>query len=82
MLVLVRKCDESIVIREDIVITVLGVDGERVKLGIQAPRDITILRQELCEEVKGQNRAAASSAEDIRKLLPSVKGKLVPRNPA
>ncbi|MDA8189250.1 MAG: carbon storage regulator CsrA [Dehalococcoidales bacterium] len=77
MLVLVRKCDESIVIHGDIVITVLGVDGDRVKLGIEAPRDISILRQELCDEVIRQNRAAAESAPDIRAVLPKLKEKLI-----
>lgn len=76
MLVLVRKCDESIVIRGDIVVTVLGVDGDRVKLGINAPREIAVLRQELCEAVGGQNRAAVASSSDIRTILPSLKEKL------
>lgn len=77
MLVLVRKCDESIVIGGDIVVTVLGVDGDRIKLGINAPREISILRQELCEEVIGQNRAALESSLGIRRILPKVKDKLV-----
>lgn len=80
MLVLVRRCDESIVIRGNIVVTVLGVDGDRVKLGIEAPREISILRQELCNEVTGQNRAAAASTPDIRKLLPTLKDKLASRS--
>jgi carbon storage regulator len=47
MLVLSRQIDESIVINDNIVITVLAVEGERVKIGIQAPREIVILRHEL-----------------------------------
>ena len=50
MLILSRKPNESLVIQENIVVTILDVEGDKVKLGIQAPRDITILRHELCQE--------------------------------
>ena len=59
MLVLTRRTDESLVIRGDIIVTVLAVDGDKVKLGIQAPANVTILRQELCEAVRQQNLSAA-----------------------
>ncbi len=62
MLVLTRRVDESIVIRDDIVVTVLSVDGDRVKLGVQAPREVLVLRQELLQAVEAQNRAAARQA--------------------
>ncbi len=77
MLVLVRKCDESIVIGNDIIVTVLGVDGDRVKLGIAAPREVTILRQELCTAVANENQAAADNASDIPFILPSLRRRLV-----
>jgi carbon storage regulator len=47
MLVLGRKTDESLVLGGDIVITILGIEGDRVKVGIDAPRHITILRSEV-----------------------------------
>lgn len=47
MLVLTRRKDESIVIGDEIVITVLAVEGDKVKLGIDAPRRISVLRREL-----------------------------------
>jgi carbon storage regulator len=50
MLVLTRKAGEKIVIDENIVIEVLEIQGNRVRIGIQAPRGITILRQELLLE--------------------------------
>ncbi len=62
MLVLTRRVDESIVIRDDIVVTVLSVEGDRVKLGVQAPREVLVLRQELLQAVEAQNRAAARQA--------------------
>ena len=47
MLILTRKIDESIIIADHITVTVLEISGERVKIGIDAPRDVVILRQEL-----------------------------------
>ena len=47
MLVLSRKCNESIVIDENIVVTVIEVRGDKVRLGIQAPRDVPIHRSEI-----------------------------------
>ncbi len=49
MLVLTRKIDQGIVISGNILIRVLGVDRDRVKIGISAPLDVTVLRQELLE---------------------------------
>jgi carbon storage regulator len=47
MLVLGRKTNESLIISGGIIITILGIEGDRVKVGIDAPRDITILRAEV-----------------------------------
>jgi carbon storage regulator len=53
MLVLTRKIDQGIVISGNIVVRVLGVERDRVKLGIQAPIDVVVLRQELLERENG-----------------------------
>lgn len=50
MLILTRKLDQSIVIQNNIKIVILGVERDRVKLGIEAPADVTVLRTELFEE--------------------------------
>jgi len=63
MLVLGRKVNESIIIGDNVVVTVLAVDGERVKIGIDAPTDISILRQELYEAVKEENLRAMKNAQ-------------------
>jgi carbon storage regulator (csrA) len=61
MLVLTRKKDEGIMIGRDIEIMVLGFDGDKVRLGISAPRSITILRKEVYQEVADANKEALSS---------------------
>jgi carbon storage regulator len=55
MLVLTRRIDESLTIGDSITVTVLAIEGDKVKLGIKAPRDITILRQEIYQAVQEQN---------------------------
>ncbi len=54
MLVLSRKLNESIVINYDIVVTVLGVKGDRVRLGIEAPGEIPVHRKELYEKMQNE----------------------------
>ena len=57
MLVLRRKASEAIVLNQVIVIRVLGVEGDRVKLGIDAPPDVIVVREELLDEsAHGSNR--------------------------
>lgn len=60
MLILSRKAEQGIVIHGDIVVRVLAVEGDRVKIGIDAPRSIGVLREELCDAVREENRAAAA----------------------
>lgn len=60
MLVVGRKKGESIIIGDDIEITVVKVEDGAVKLAISAPKDVTILRKELVKEVQEENKKAAS----------------------
>ena len=70
MLVLTRKRNESIVIGDDIELTVLSVAGERVRMGIQAPRDIPVFRKEVYLEIQQQRLEAGSSArEEVEEAL-------------
>jgi carbon storage regulator len=55
MLVLTRKKNESIVIRDDIVIMVVEIRGDKVRLGFDAPKDVPIHRQEVYEAIKREN---------------------------
>lgn len=60
MLVLTRKMQESLLIGENIVITVLAIEGDKVKLGIKAPKNLAIYRQEVLQAIKEENAAAAA----------------------
>jgi len=64
MLILSRRVGESIRIGHDIVITVLEVRGESIRIGIDAPRDVQVHRQEVYAAVMAANRAAASPSDD------------------
>ncbi len=64
MLVLARKTDESIVIGENIVVKIISLENGVVKLGIDAPKEVSIIRNELIEEVKKSNKAASLEEVD------------------
>ncbi|MFZ0451542.1 MAG: carbon storage regulator CsrA [Desulfatiglandaceae bacterium] len=59
MLVLARKVNESITIGDDVVIKVIGVEGMQVRLGIDAPRNVRVLRQEVYEKIREENLLSA-----------------------
>jgi carbon storage regulator len=70
MLVLTRKLNESIIIGDTVAVTVLGIENEQVKLGITAPKDIAVHRQEVYEQIKKANvEAAQSPSVDISSIL-------------
>ena len=60
MLVLTRKANQSIMIGDNIEVSVLSVLGEKVRLGIQAPRDVPVFRKEVFLEIQAQNLEAQS----------------------
>jgi len=61
MLVLSRYRDESIYIGDDIVITVVDIRGDRVRIGVQAPADVSVHRQEVYEAIKNESKEPGSS---------------------
>jgi carbon storage regulator len=61
MLVLSRQRDESIVIGDNVVITIVDIRGDKVRLGIEAPGEIPVHRQEVYEAIQRENRKSATS---------------------
>jgi carbon storage regulator len=75
MLILSRRAGESVTIGNDIKVKVVSVSGNQVRLGIEAPREVRVLREEILLAIEEENRAAANAAsstgriEDVAKQL-------------
>ncbi len=67
MLVLTRKSNQSIMIGDDVEVTVLSVIGDKVRIGIQAPADVPVFRTEIYLEIhRGESPGEQGSEEDVR----------------
>jgi carbon storage regulator len=73
MLVLTRKSNQSIMIGDDIEVSVLSIMGEKVRIGIQAPRSIPVFRKEVYLEIQ-QEKAAEGSREQVDSALEELRG--------
>jgi carbon storage regulator len=71
MLVLTRKPEQSIMVGADIEITILEVRGEQVRVGIRAPREVTVHRKEVFDQIREENRVANAATADA---LPVISG--------
>ena len=69
MLVLTRKTEESILLGGEIRVTVLSINGDKVRIGIDAPRTVKILRGETLDQAREENRLSASSGISLATLL-------------
>ncbi len=76
MLVLTRKSNQSIMIGDDIEVSVLSVVGEKVRIGIQAPGDVPVFRTEIYLEIQRQQGAEGESTDDVRSELDEAIEKL------
>ena len=72
MLYLTRKIGESVIINDNIEVTVIDIRGKSIKLGFTFPTDATVLRREIFERIQAENRAAA--AADGEALAPALTG--------
>lgn len=66
MLILSRKIDEKIKIGEDITITLIDVHGDQVKIGVEAPKNVKVFRQEVFDAIQSENKAAVSAAQETQ----------------
>ncbi len=63
MLILTRRVGETVMIGEDIVVTVLGIKGNQVRIGVQAPKNVAVHREELLKRI---NEGEAAPSQDAR----------------
>ena len=81
MLVLSRHRDESIIIGDDVVITIVDIRGDKVRLGINAPQDIPVHRREVYEAIQRENQKAAKlKPSDARPLADGGSASPLPGN--
>jgi len=64
MLILTRRIGETLMIGEEVTVTVLGVKGNQVRIGVNAPKDVAVHREEIFERIKREEQGGASSHPD------------------
>lgn len=69
MLVLTRKSNQSIMIGNDIEVSILSIMGEKVRVGIQAPRDIPVFRREVYLEIQQESQPGATARAEVDEAL-------------
>lgn len=70
MLIITRRPGEKIVLGEDIVVTLMEISGQTARIGIAAPQELPVYREEIWESVKAENQAAAAADPDALPPLP------------
>lgn len=73
MLILTRKKDESIIIDDNIKIKVIDIDSNRIQLGIDAPKSISIHREEVYKEIQEENKMAVLAKIDLSEIAANLK---------
>ena len=65
MLILTRRVGETVMIGNDVTVTVLGVKGNQVRVGVNAPRDVAVHREEIFERIRREEQAQAAHAGHV-----------------
>jgi carbon storage regulator len=68
MLILSRRPGESLTIGDNITVTVVSINGNQIRLGISAPREVRVLRDEIYKAIRDENQAAANANEQKRRI--------------
>ncbi len=66
MLILTRRAGETVMVGSDITITVLGVKGNQVRIGINAPKDVAVHREEIYERIQNEQAAESGESKDAK----------------
>ncbi|WHX48721.1 carbon storage regulator CsrA [Paenibacillus woosongensis] len=72
MLILSRNKGQKIIIDHNIVISVVEVSGDQVRIGIEAPADVSIYREEIYDAIQEQNKEAVLQSDNVQELLRNV----------
>ena len=64
MLILTRRVGESLMIGDDVNVTVLGIRGNQVRIGVNAPKEVSVHREEIYERIQQEKSGGSSSTED------------------
>ena len=75
MLILTRKTNEKIKIGNEITLSIIEIRGEQVKIGVEAPKEVKVFRQEVFNAIQNENRAAAVSPDSIGSLSDFLQSK-------
>jgi carbon storage regulator len=72
MLILTRRVGEAVVINEEVTVTVLGVKGNQVRIGVNAPKSVSVHREEIFERIKSERESSARSGSADSDLAAAV----------
>ena len=73
MLILSRRPGESLTIGDNITVTVVSINGNQIRLGVNAPREVRVLRDEIYKAIKDENQAAANAHDTKRRMEDAFK---------
>lgn len=72
MLILTRRVGETIVIGDDVVVTVLGIKGNQVRIGINAPKDVSVHREEIYQRIQQEKNTTTPVEEPVVEVAPAA----------